>query len=64
MTKITTLSNENYISTQEASKRYNYCLKSIRRWVKTRKVKGFKHARKWYVHEPSLRVWVEQLYKR
>ncbi len=64
MTKVTMLSSEGYISTQEASQKYNYCLKSIRGWIKSRKVKGFKHARKWYVNEPSLKAWVEQLYKR
>ena len=61
MVQVTTLSNKDYISTQEASKRYNYCLKSIRRWAKTRKVKAFKHARKWYVYEPSLRAWINHL---
>ncbi len=59
MTQI--LFNEDYISTKEASERYNYSLKTIRLWIKTRKVKAFKHARKWYVHEGSLEAWVNHL---
>ncbi len=61
MVKITTSYNKDYISTREAANKYNYCLKSIRRWAKSRKVKAFKHARKWYVHEPSLKAWVDSL---
>ncbi len=61
MAKITTLDNEDYISTREAANKYNYCLRSIRNWASSRKVKAFKHAHKWYVHEPSLKTWIDSL---
>ncbi len=61
MTQITILENKKYISTSEAADKYNYCLRSIRRWAKRRKVKGFKHAGKWYVYEPSLKLWIDSL---
>ena len=58
MTKITILSSDGYISIREAADKYYYSLKHIRHWIKKRKVKAFKHARKWYVHEPSLIQWI------
>ena len=61
MTKITTVYNKDYISNREAADKYHYCLKSIRRWAKSRKIKGFKHAGKWWVYEPSLKAWINSL---
>ena len=61
MTKVITLYSKDYISTREASDKYKYCLKHIRYWIKHRKVKGFKHAGKWYVYEPSLKLWIDSL---
>ncbi len=61
MSRITIIDSKDYISTREAADKYNYCLKSIRTWAKSRKVKGFKHAGKWYVYEPSLKLWVDNL---
>ena len=61
MTKVTIFSSNNYLSTREAADKYFYSLKTIRRWIKKRRVKGFKHARKWYVHEPSLAAWINSL---
>ena len=61
MAKVIILSREDYISTREAANKYHYCLKTIRLLVKKRKVKGFKHAHKWYAHEPSLKTWINSL---
>ena len=61
MTKITILSSKDYISVREVADKYNYSLKGIRYLIKRRRVKAFKHARKWYVYEPSLKAWVNSL---
>ncbi len=61
MTKTTILTSKDYISTREAANKYNYCLRNIRDWARSRKIKAVKHSRKWYVHEPSLKAWINSL---
>ena len=49
---------EDYISAREAAYKYFYCLKTIRRQAHARKVKAFRHGRKWYIYKPSLKAWL------
>ena len=58
---ITLLDIKDYISVREAADKYFYSLKGIRYLIKRRMVKAFKHARKWWVYEPSLKTWVNSL---
>ena len=56
------LNSKDYISVRKAADKYNYSLKGIRCLIKRRKIKAFKHARRWYVHEPSLKAWIDNTY--
>lgn len=60
MAKVIILSMEDYISAREAAYKYFYCLKTIRRWANARKVKAFRHGRKWYICKPSLKAWLHR----
>ena len=54
------LYNDDYISTPEAQAKYGYSLRHLSRLAKKRKIKGFKHANKWWIHEPSLKAYYAQ----
>ena len=56
------LDSKDYISVREAANKYNYSLKGIRYLIKRHRVKAFKHARKWWVYEPSLKRWIKNNY--
>ena len=45
---------KNYISVRQASDKYYYSLRSIRYLIKNHRIKAIKHARKWWIDEPSL----------
>jgi Helix-turn-helix domain len=59
MAKDTLLKSDDYISTKEASQKYNYSMKAIRGWLRKHNIRSFKQGNKWYVHEPDIKTLVE-----
>ncbi|QMV44439.1 helix-turn-helix domain-containing protein [Cohnella cholangitidis] len=42
---------------QQVAERYNLSVYTVREWLKSGKLKGYKESRQWYVREPDLETF-------
>lgn len=59
MSKLQIVTNENYLSTKDASVEYGYSIRQLNRLCTKKKLIAFKHGNKWYLDKESLESYIK-----